>query len=309
MVDDLNTLHPWLNARFELLLAWMFTSGLRTIFILLIAYGLLRAIQLLMRKFDIMLQEFSLESGERQKRAQTLSHMVRTVAIAVLFVVTTLLVLGEIGVNLAPVLAAAGIGGLAISFGAQNLVRDVITGFFILLEDQIRIGDVVKVGDKGGLVENLSLRVLTLRDFDGSLHLIPHGAITTVTNMTRDFSYYVIDVGVAYHEDVDEVMALLKEVGAELRRDPDFTLDILDDLEVVGIDDFATSQVTIKMRMKTLPIKQWRVGRELRRRIKRAFDAQGIEIPFPQLTVYLGEPKRGAAAPLRVRLDSNSTPS
>jgi len=220
-------------------------------------------------------------------------------------IVTSMLLLAEVGVDLAPLLAAAGIGGLAIGFGAQNLVRDVITGFFILLEDHIRVGDVVKVGDKGGLVEGISLRVLALRDFDGSLHLIPHGTIGTITNMTKDFSYYLLDVGVAYREDVDEVMAVLKEVGAELHCDPEFAPDILENLEVVGVDDFAASQVTIKVRIKTVPIKQWRVGRELRRRIKKAFDTHGIEIPFPHLTLYLGEPKRGVAPPLRVKLDSH----
>jgi small conductance mechanosensitive channel len=217
-----------------------------------------------------------------------------------------MLLLAEVGVDLAPLLAAAGIGGLAIGFGAQNLVRDVITGFFILLEDHVRVGDVVRVGGKGGLVEGISLRVLTLRDFDGSVHLIPHGTIETITNMTKDFSYYLLDVGVAYREDVDEVMAVLKEVGAELRRDPEFAPDILEDLEVVGVDDFAASQVTIKVRIKTVPIKQWRVGRELRRRIKKAFDTYGIEIPFPHLTLYPGEPKRGVAPSLRVKFDPPS---
>jgi small conductance mechanosensitive channel len=153
-------------------------------------------------------------------------------------------------------------------------------------------------------VEGIGLRVLTLRDLDGSVHTIPNGTISTVTNMTKDFSFYVIDMGVAYREDVDEVIDVLKAVAADLRRDPEFALDILDDLEVLGVDAFADSQVTLKVRIKTVPIKQWRVGRELRRRIKKAFDARGIEIPFPHLTLYLGTPKQGTAPPLHVAINS-----
>jgi small conductance mechanosensitive channel len=180
----------------------------------------------------------------------------------------------------------------------------VITGFFMLLEDHMRVGDVVKVGDQAGVVENITLRVLTLRDLDGSLHVIPHSAVTTVTNMTKDFSFAVLDVGIAYREDVDEVIAILKEIEAALRQDPEFASDILDDLEILGVDEFSSSQVTVKIRIKTAPIKQWPVGREFRRRMKKAFEARGVEIPFPHLTIYFGEPKHGDAPPLRVALDS-----
>jgi small-conductance mechanosensitive channel len=280
MVHDAHTLDALLTTKLDLLLSWVLTSGVRLVFILVAAFLLWRTIRLLTNKLDGMLQEFT-HSVERQKRAQTLSHIVQVVATAVLLIVTTLLVLGELGMNIAPLLATAGIGGLAIGFGAQNLVRDVITGFFILLEDQIRIGDVVRVGDKGGLVEGMSLRVLRLRDFDGSVHMIPNGTITTVTNMTKDFSYFVLSVNVAEKEDVDKVIAVLKEVGTALRQDPEFAADILDDLEIVDMDDVAASQLTIKIRLKTLPIRQWRIGYELRRRIKGGFDAHGIESPAP----------------------------
>lgn len=290
------------NAPWEQLL----TSGSRILFFAVAAYILLRVIRSLTNKLNDMLQGFT-QSVERQKRAQTLSHIVRAVTTTMLFVVTIMLMLSELGVNLAPILAAAGVGGLAIGFGAQNLVRDVITGFFMLLEDHIRVGDVVKVGDLAGVVENITLRVLTLRDLDGSLHVIPHSAVTTVTNMTKDFSFAVLDVGVAYREDVDEVVAILKEIGGELRQDQEFAPDILEDLEVLGVNEFASSQVTIKIRMKTAPIKQWRIGREFRRRIKKAFDARGVEIPFPHVTLYLGESKEGNAPPLRVALDSRSS--
>jgi moderate conductance mechanosensitive channel len=303
MLSDVSSLGSLLTARLDVLLSWLLTSGVHLVVVFVAVSLALRAIRLLTNKLDRMLQGLT-QSVERYKRAQTLSEIVRAVATTVLLVVATMLVLDELGINLAPLLAAAGIGGLAIGFGAQNLVRDVITGFFILLEDQIRIGDVVQVGDKSGLVESIGLRVLTLRGDDGSVHMIPNGTITTVTNMTKDFSYSLLDVGVAYREDVDEVMAVLKEVGAELGSNPEFSPDILGDLEVVNVDDFAASQVTIKVRIKTLPSKQWRVGRELRRRIKKVFDARGIEIPFPHLTVYFGEPKRGTAPPLHVAFDS-----
>ncbi len=269
-----------LQVHFDKLLTWLLTSGARIVLILTIVAVLCRLIRILTNRLSTFLQGLT-QSLERQKRAQTLSHIVRTSASTVLLIVTTMMVLAELGVNLAPILAAAGVGGLAVGFGAQNLVRDVITGFFILLEDQIRVGDVVKVGDKAGLVEHISLRMLTLRDFNGSVHLIPHSTITTVTNMTKDFSYAVLDISVSSREDVDEVIKVLVEVGADLRRDPQFAGDILEDLEVAGIEDFAASQMTIKMRIKTQPIKQWQIAREFRRRLKKAVDVRHIELSSP----------------------------
>jgi small conductance mechanosensitive channel len=254
---------------------WLLTSGVRLVLLLVAAYVLLRMIRLLTGRLNGMLQGLSLE---RQKRAQTLSEIVQAAATSVLFVITTMFLLEEIGLNIAPLLTAAGIGGLAIGFGAQNLVRDLITGFFLLLEDQIRVGDVVKVGDKSGLVEQLGLRVLILRDFDGSVHMIPNGSITTVTNLTKDYSYAVLHIGVSYHTDIDEVIAVLRQVGADLCHDPQFAADLLEDLQVVGIDDFADAQVKLTLRLKTLPSKQWQVSRELRRRIKKAFDAHHIQM-------------------------------
>ena len=267
-----------LQTHFDKLLAWLLTSGVRIVLILAIAIILRRLAWALTDQLNAFLQGLT-QSLERQKRARTLSNIVRTIATTLLFIVTTMMILSELGVNLVPLLAAAGVGGLAVGFGAQNLVRDVITGFFILLEDQIRVGDTVKVGDKAGLVEHISLRVLTLRDFDGSVHLIPHGTITMVTNMTKDFSYAVLDVGVSSREDADAVIQVLNDVGAELRQDPLFANDILEDLEVVGIDSFSASRMVIKGRIKTVPAKQWRVAREFHRRLKKAFDSHGIELP------------------------------
>ncbi len=265
------------TAKLDLVLTWLLTSGIRLVFLLVVAYLLLRAIRLLTDKFNRMLRDFT-DSMERQKRAQTLSHIARAVATTVLFALTAILLLEEVGINIAPLLTAAGIGGLAVGFGAQNLLRDVITGFFLLLEDQIRVGDVVKVGDKSGLVERLSLRVLTLRDFDGSVHMIPNGTIAAVTNLTKDFYYAVLHIGVSYRIEVDEAVAVLTQVGADLRRDPQFAPDLLEDLQVVGIEDFADTQVKLTLRIKTAPGKQWQVSRELRRRIKKTFDERGIQM-------------------------------
>jgi len=197
--------------------------------------------------------------------------------------------LREINVDITPILAGAGILGLAVGFGAQNVVRDVISGLFIILEDQIRIGDVAIINGKGGLVENIRLRTVVLRGLDGTVHIFQNGAINELSNMTKGFSQYVIDVGVAYKEDTDRVTEVLKEVGAKLQEDPTYAGKILAPLEILGVDDFADSAVIIKIRIKTAPIHQWTVGRELRRRIKKAFDEQGIEIPFPHLSVYFGE--------------------
>jgi len=266
-----------LSTNFDPTLIRFLTLGVRLVLLLVAAFLLLRMIRLLSDRLNRVLRGFT-HSPERQKRAQTLSQIVRVVASTALFIITAMFLLEEVGVNIAPLLAAAGIGGLAIGFGAQNLVRDVITGFFLLLEDQIRIGDVVKVGDKSGLVERLSLRVLTLRDFDGSVHMIPNGTITTVTNLTKDFSYAVLNIGISYGTDVDAAIAILTDVGADLRQDPQFSPDLLDNLEIVGIDDFADTYVKLTLRLKTVPSKQWRVSRELRKRIKKAFDLHGIQM-------------------------------
>jgi small conductance mechanosensitive channel len=216
--------------------------------------------------------------------------------------VAGLMVLRELGVNIVPILTGAGIAGLAVGFGAQHLVRDVISGFFIILENQVRVGDIVNINGKGGLVEAIRLRTTVIRGFDGTVHIFPNGAITEVSNLTKDYSYYVIDLGVAYKENVDRVMQVLREVGDQLQKDTAFGEKILAPLEVVGVDRFADSAVVIKMRIKTLPLEQWNVGRELRRRIKNTFDQQGIEIPYPHVSVYFGEASRPFAVDMAERM-------
>jgi moderate conductance mechanosensitive channel len=196
--------------------------------------------------------------------------------------------------------------GLAVGFGAQSLVQDVIGGFFILLEDQIRVGDVVRVKDKGGLVECIGLRMITLRDFDGSVHYIRNGQIDIVTNMTKGYSNNVFDVQIGYRENVDEVMQILRDIDAELRADPQFKDLILAPIEVLGLDKFAESGVIIRARSKTRPIQQWNVGREFNRRLKRKFDERGIEIPFRHMTLTFAQDKAGRAQKLPVQLEGKT---
>jgi small-conductance mechanosensitive channel len=217
---------------------------------------------------------------------------VRNLFTAIVTTVATLMVLRELNVDVMPVLTGAGIIGLAVGFGAQTLVKDFISGFFLILENHIRVGDVARINGTGGLVEAINLRTTVLRDLEGIVHVFPNGSIETLSNLTKDFAFYVVDVGVAYKEDTDAVVEVLREVGAELTADPILAESVLAPLEVLGVDAFEDSQVTIKIRIKTLPLKQWEVGRELRRRIKKAFDARAIEIPFPHLSVYFGEASR-----------------
>jgi len=276
---------------------WLSTSGLRIVLILIGIAVLLAFLKRAVARFR-RLYEGALQSPGQVKRADTLAHVVRDVARIVILTVGGMMILSEVGVDLKPLLAAAGLGGLAIGFGGQSLVKDVISGFFILLEDSVRVGDVVEIAGVGGLVEEVKLRTITLRDLSGNVHVIPNGVVDKVKNMTKLYSYYLMDVGVAYREDVDEVMAVLKDIAAELQADPAVQADILAPLEMLGVDQFADSAVIIKCRIKTNPIQQWRIGREMNRRIKKTFDAKGIEIPFPHQTIYWGEPKRGPAPPL-----------
>ena len=276
---------------------WLTTSGLRVLAVGLGMLVLLAVARGTTSRLRTMLQG-ALPSPEQVKRAETLAHVVQDVARVLIVAVGSLMILSELGLNVAPLLAAAGIGGLAVGFGAQSLVKDMITGFFILLENQIRVGDVVEIAGVSGVVEEVRLRTIRLRDLSGNFHIVPNGSVDKVMNYTYLYSYYLFDVGVAYREDVDEVMAVLKDVGAELQTDPEFNSDILEPLEMLGVDQFADSAVIIKCRIKTQPIQQWRIGREMNRRIKKAFDAKGIEIPFPHVSVYWGEPKHGTPPPL-----------
>jgi len=229
------------------------------------------------------------DAAEVEKRINTLVGIMAGVVSIVLWAVFIMIALKKFGVDIGPILASAGIIGVAVGFGAQELVRDFISGFFILLENQVRTGDVAIVNGTGGLVEKIEMRTITLRDFSGTVHVIQNGKINTLSNMTREWSAMVFDVGVAYKENVDDVMEVMREVGENLQKDENFSKAIIEPIEVFGLDSFGDSAIVIKARIKTRPIQQWTVGREYRRRLKEAFDARNIEIPFPHTTVYWGE--------------------
>jgi small-conductance mechanosensitive channel len=225
--------------------------------------------------------------GELEKRAVTLGAIFRKTVTVGIWVLAFVMSLREAGFDIGPILAGAGVAGLAVGFGAQNLVRDVISGLFLLLENQIRINDVVVINGTSGLVEEINLRTTVLRSLDGSVHIFPNGAIQTLSNMTHEYSYYVFDIGVAYKEDTDHVVEVMQEVAARLIEEEKYRPLILEPLEVLGVDRLAESAVIIKARIKTLPMKQWEVGREMNRRLKKRFEELAIEIPFPQRTVHL----------------------
>ncbi len=238
------------------------------------------------------------DTNEAEKRVATLMGILHGIAKVVIWTLFLMILLNKLGINIGPILAGAGILGLAVGFGAQELVRDVITGFFILLENQIRTGDVAIINGTGGLVEKIELRTVTLRDFSGVVHIFQNGKINTLSNMTKEWSAMVFDIGVAYKENTDTVMEVIRQVGNELQQDEEYGPKIIEPIEVFGVDKFGDSAVVIKARFKTKPIEQWNVGREFRRRLKHAFDERKIEIPFPHTTVYWGE----EITPLQLKL-------
>jgi small-conductance mechanosensitive channel len=249
-------------------------------------FSISRLKKALIRKAE---KDETVDESEAEKRIDTLTGILLGALRIVLYTVFCIMLLGKFGIDIGPLLASAGILGLAVGFGAQELVRDYISGFFILLEDQLRAGDVAIINGTGGLVENIGLRTISLRDFSGTVHIFQNGKISSLSNMTKDWSAMVFDIGVAYKENVDQVMEIMKQVGDELQNDEKFGPDIIEPIEVFGLDSFGDSALVIKARLKTKPIQQWTIGREYRRRLKIAFDAQNIEIPFPHTTVYWGE--------------------
>jgi len=282
--------------------SWFFTTGLKIVLIAVITLIVVRVIRVVSSRLSVLFLR-KREDEESKKRAKTLSSVIRNLLNAVVLIIAVMTVLGHLGIEIGPLLAAAGVVGLAIGFAGQSLVKDVMNGFFILLWDQIRVGDVVEVSGRGGLVEKINLKMTVLRDLAGNVHFVPNSNIDVVTNMTKDYSRYVFDIGVAYREDVDEVIEVLKEIDAELRNDPDFKEDILEPLEIFGLNKFDDSAIIVRARIKTKPIKQWRIGREFNRRLKKKFDEKNIEIPFPHRTIYMGQDKKGEAASMRIFME------
>jgi moderate conductance mechanosensitive channel len=295
-MEYLSSLQPYLGEWYGLVV-----TALHVVIILGLTWLALRLSRKALARLRLHMQH-DLGDRERIKRLDTLERVFRYVATVVITLVGAMLVLSEVGISIAPILATAGVLGIAIGFGAQSLVKDYFNGFFLLLENQVRQGDVVEVAGKGGLVEEMTLRYIRLRDYEGTVHYIPNGAVDTVSNRSRGFAFALIDVGVAYREDVDEVYAVMREVAAAMRGEPEFADRIEDDLEIAGVDKWADSAVVIRCRFKVKPLEQWTVRRAFLHRLKKAFDAAGIEIPYPHLTVYAGQDKQGHAAPLHLEL-------
>ena len=260
----------------------VFSSGLHIALVAVAAYIVIRVGSAAIRRLE---HEMSTGSGlnviERTKRAQTLGQLLQSALVVVVAVIAGLTILQEVGVDTTAALAGAGIIGLAVGFGAQTLVRDVISGFFLILEDQVRVGDAAVVNGQAGLVQSVNLRTIVLRDDEGTVHVFPNGEVRTLANKSKDFSYYVVTVNVNYEEDPDRVIAAMKEAAVGLMNDADLRVHILEPLEVLGVDAFEQTYMVVKTRIKTVPMKQWIVGRELRRRIAQTFREQGISIAVP----------------------------
>jgi moderate conductance mechanosensitive channel len=266
---------------------WEQVSGglLFAAIIFVIGIGLSIVLALAVKIIEQRILESRVEKGNLQqesaKRIKTLLRLVKQGVLLAIWAVLLLVALQKFGIDIAPLLAGAGIVGVALGFGSQHLVRDLISGAFIIMENQIRVGDVAIINGTGGLVEEINLRTIILRDVGGIVHIFPAGSITTLSNMTNTWSAYVFEIGVAYHEDVDKVIAILQNVGAQLREDATVGPKILEDVDVYGLDKMADSALIIKGRIKTKPIEQWSVGRAFLKQVKIAFDKEGIEIPFP----------------------------
>jgi small conductance mechanosensitive channel len=261
-------------------------AALRIFGILVAAFVLIRIGTAAARRFE---QQMSRGTGldviERTKRAQTLGRILQKALSILVTTMAVLMILREVDIDITPVLTGAGIAGLAIGFGAQTLVRDVISGFFLIVEDQVRVGDVAVVNGQGGLVEEVNLRTIVLRDESGTVHIFPNGEVKTLANMSKDFAYYVITVALPYDVDIDEAVAAMRDAAARVADDPEYKPHILEPLDVYGVDAFEQGQLVLKARIKTVPQKQWFVGREMRKRITRVFAERGIHMAAPQVVV------------------------
>jgi small conductance mechanosensitive channel len=264
--------------------AWVRGPGLRIFIIVVIAYGLCRTVSLLVTRFEKELRAGTrLNSREHAKRARTIGFIVNRVATALIVGVAMVTVLYELGVNVAPLLTGAGIAGVALGFGAQWLIKDLLSGFCLILEDQVRVGDDAVINGTDGLVEQINLRTIVLRDVRGTVHVFANGAITTLANQSKDFSHYVIDLNISYKEDPDRVSAVVREVDREIRQDPEFAPLMLEPAQIHGVVGYGEWSMQLRIRLKTVPQQQWKVGREFRKRLRRALNRHGVAVPYPAL--------------------------
>ncbi len=272
---------------------WLITSGIKILAILIALVVLTRVSGRIVKGLERFVPERDpLQAIEAKKRAHTLGNTLRHALLIFFSFIAALMILGELGIELGPLLATAGIGALAIGFGAQSLVKDVISGFFIILENQYRIGDVIEAAGVSGLVESVSLRRTVLRDLEGKVYTVPNGEIKVVSNLSKEWSRSVLDVNISYRENVDHVIELLSQVGRELESEEPYKSAILEPLQILGIERFGESYLTLRMTIKTAPLRQWEVGRELRRRIKRLFDERRVQVPYPYRIFFHEEPEK-----------------
>ncbi len=275
----------------ERLADWAAGSGLRIALIVLLSWLLTHVVGLVVKRIRMEVgTAATIDVIERAKRAQTVGALIQNTVYTLVSSIATLMILRELAVDITPILTGAGIVGLAVGFGAQSLVKDIISGFFMIIENQVRVGDVANIDGTGGLVERITLRTIILRDEAGTVHVIPNGSIQRLSNLTKDFSFYVTSIAVSYREDTDRVTRLLVKVADEMLEDPTFAPAMLGPLEVLGVDRFSEAAVEVKVRLKTMPIKQWVTGREFLRRVKQAFDQAGVEIPFQYRNVVIAQP-------------------
>lgn len=278
----------------EVFTSWLTETGWKIFLILAITAGIYFAITRFVPiaiRSSVKSQMKKRRKVEIEKRSDTLVRIVKGITAVVLGLIALFLSLQQADINVTAALAGLGVVGVAVGFGAQYLIRDLIAGFFVLFENQYNVGDVIKVGDIGGIVEAISLRRTTLRNLDGARHVIPNGEIRMVSNLTQEWSRVNLDIRVAYKEDLDRVMALMRKTWEEMKADPNWgPMMISQTPSFLRVDEFADSGIVIKIVGETQPIKQWDVTAEYRRRIKGVFDEHGVEIPWPHTKVYFGEP-------------------
>jgi small conductance mechanosensitive channel len=270
----------------EDLTQWLSRTGFRIALILLLTTAANRVVGALIGRAEReVLSSTEMKDLERHKRGQTISRTLRGFLTALIWLTGVLMILQSLDINIMPLLTGAGIVGLAVGFGAQTLVKDYIAGFFLLLEDQVRVGDVAVLNGIGGLVEQINLRTTVLRDLEGVVHVIPNGEIRTLANRTKDYSYALLDLSIDYDADVDAAIAAMERTAEALRQDPMFSPSILEPLEVLGVNDIQGPTVVIRARFKTIPLQQWAVARAFRKRVKNEFVAAGIRIPHQRFAM------------------------
>lgn len=257
--------------------------GLKIILVLTVIFIIFKMLDIFFRR----LAKMNIEDLEQHKKVKTIYSLLNSIIKVVISLIGLMFILQILNVNIAPILATAGVLGVAVGFGSQRMVEDVFAGLNIILNNQIRVGDTVKIDNIMGVVEKITVNLVILRDFSGVAHFIRTGNINIISNMTKDYSYYLSKIGISYNQDINQVFDVIKQVGKNMKEDKNFKKYILSDVEILGVDSFDDSSVSIMTRIKTKPSMQWVVGREFNKRIKETFDANGIEFPFPQRTIHI----------------------